>query len=230
MVVKKKEKMEMQAKNVDLGLLGSIAVAIVFTILVLVLFNKFKVNDQTVDVINGKLDVIESDVDTLQTSVFAIQHYPKYADFVSYSSNTFDSNEPFAIVWDHIAVNNDCHFQIKGITLDSDSNAIKVPKASNYQVTSTIMLIGSNNINDSYAYYVLNGTILADSKRHIDIIGLVDGANGNRVAEIVLSQIVALTCEDRLAVVVLVNQGTDNNAGLFNASDMPSARLSIVRL
>jgi hypothetical protein len=209
----------MESKNVDVSLIGIIALSIVFSILVTILYKKFRVNDTIIAGIDSRLATIDDDIDSLKTSVHEIQHYPQYAEFYSFDDTTLTSNVDYAIQWEAIDISNNCHFRITGIGGDQFSNAIKVPKASNYTVTATIQLSGTEANTDGYAYLLKNNTIVSNSSRHVDIKPVV--------GEVVLSQIVYLTCEDILSVFV---QANTDDAFLFQSANNPSARLSVVRL
>lgn len=213
------KKKEMESKSVDLSLIGVIAIAIVFSILVTILYKKFRVNDTIITEIDSRLALIDEDIDSLKTSVHTLQHYPQYAEFYSFDDASLSNGGAYAIQWGTIDVSNNCHFRISGIGGDQYSNAIKVPKASTYQITTTLQLANNEQPNDAYAWYAKNGTIIAQSKRHVDIKPVV--------GEIVLSQMIYLTCEDILSVFVEAN---NDNAYLFQTSNNPSARLSVVRL
>jgi hypothetical protein len=207
----------MESKNVDLSLIGIIAISIVFSILVTILYKKFRVNDTIIAGIDSRLATIDDDIDSLKTSVHALQ--PQYAEFYSFDDATLENGTSYAIQWGTIDISNNCHFSISGIGGDSFSNAIKVSKAGNYTVTATVQLSGTEPNTDGYAYLSKNNVTVSNSIRHLDIQPVV--------GEIVLSQIVYLTCEDILSVFVKAN--TDN-AYLFQTTNTPSARLSVVKL
>ena len=196
----------------QISVFGIVAVAILFAIFTTVLFKKFTANDSIVNVIHTRLDAIES--------------FPKYADFYSTNSNVLSSNVAYAITWAGIQASNDSNFSVNGIGGPSFSNAIIVPVTGVYQVTSTIQIASSNASNSCLAYYQsgsLSDTLVPNSIKKIQF----QVSGGSEVIEIVLSQIMSLATTDKLSTWVNVgNAGTQ----MYRETDLPSARLSIVRL
>ena len=198
--------------TLNLTTIGLATLAILFGIFTIILFKKFNVNDSTIDTIDSRLVAIET--------------FPKYADFYSTDSNALTSNTTYAVKWASVQLSNDEGFQISGIGALSNSNAIVVPVTGVYQVTTTIQLSSTNELNDCYAFYQFGSNsdvIVPSSKRHLDFAV----ASGTKVAEIGISQLVSLDTIDKLSVWVQVN---NSNASMFSGAEMPAARLSIVRI
>ena len=199
-------------QNLNIIFLALVALAICFGLFTTILFNKFKSNDAIVDVIDNRLSDIES--------------FPKYADFYSTDSNALTSNTKYAIKWHGPQIYNDSNFVVSGIGALSNINCVVVPVNGVYEVTTTIQLSSTNATNDCYAFYQSGSNsdeLVTNSKRHLNF----DVSTGTRVAEIGISQIIALTTTDKLSAWVQVN---NSNASMFSGIDMPAARISIVRV
>jgi len=195
-----------------ISVFGLVALAILFAVFTTVLFKKFTANDSIVNVINNRLAAIES--------------FPKYADFYSTNSNALVSNEAYAITWAGIQASNDSNFSVNGIGGPTYSNAIVVPVTGVYQVTSTIQIFTSNATNDCYAYYQSGSTSATLVPKSIKKLQF-NVSSGTQIVEITLSQILSLATTDKLSTWVNVH---NTGAQMHRETDLPSARLSIVRL